>query len=156
MRYREASLGTVWSKVYNRLQFQSWRRYSIAMRKVRSVWQQKIGKMLESWRNSAKRRIERRQKGTLFRVIRGKKLVFIALVRYYMHKKKALKANRHYVLKSLLKRTFSKWKKVTKPATDSQDFIPIRITHATAISRKGDQLQRKQSLHITLLNPSFP
>ena len=126
------------------------------MRKVRSVWQQKIGKMLESWRNSARRRIERRQKVTLFGVIRGKRLVFVAFVRYYMHRQKALKANRHYVLKSLLKRTFSNWKQVTKRSTDSQDFIPIRITHATAISRKGDQLHRKQSLHVTLLNPSFP
>lgn len=126
------------------------------MRKVRAVWQRKIGKIMESWRNLGKMRVEMRQKGTLFRVLRGKKLGFIAFVRYYTKKQKVVKANRHYVFKSLLKRTFSTWKQANKRGAGSQEFIPIRITHATAISRKGEQLQRKQSLHIALLSPSFP
>jgi len=114
-----------------------------------------MGVMLESWRNLAEKRKERLQKATFFKAMRGEKRVFTKLARYYRYKQRVSKATKHYLLQSLAARVLGGWKEVCK-SCHSPDFIPIRITHATAISRKGDQLLRKQSLHITLLNPSFP
>lgn len=58
-------------------------------------------------------------------------------------------ANRHYIF-SNLSHVFKSWKKATNFGK-SEEFIPIRITQKTAISLKGGELLRKQSVQVSLL-----
>lgn len=70
--------------------------------------------------------------------------------KYVLNRKEKTRTAKNYYKASLLLKFFFKWRNEHQRPT--HDSIPLRITHHTAISRRGDKLIKRKTLDVKVIN----